>query len=140
MEVSDTGSLRRRASNRITWQDVLDAVGTLESELRRMHTTAKLDRGGDLYGTIAVRFTVDRDRVELHHVDSDPHMKPLEAGVVRMIVGAPFRESPTPMQVELECTFADDAGGGWNPGGGNPFGGGFGGGGRGDDRAFGDPF
>ena len=60
-----------------------------------------------------------------------------DAGVARLIVGAAFRSSPTPMRVKLECTFESEAAGGWNPGGDDD--GFFGGGGR-DDREFGDPF
>ncbi|MCA9567564.1 MAG: hypothetical protein KC656_06965 [Myxococcales bacterium] len=135
--VSSEATGRRRNLDRISWRDVLDAVGKVELELKRLHTATKLSSGGDLFGTVAVEFTVDREKVTLHHVDSDPRVKPLEAGVARLIVGAAFRSSPTPMRVKLECTFESEAAGGWNPGGDDD--GFFGGGGR-DDREFGDPF
>lgn len=138
LKVSDEATGRRRNLDRVTWQDVLDAVGSQEMELRRLHAEEKLSNGGELLGTLAFEFTIDRDQVVLHHVDADPRVKRLEARVARVLVSAPFKSSPTPMRVTLECTFTD--GGGWDPGGGSdPFGNNGFGGGR-EDRAFGDPF
>ncbi len=132
LTVSEEAVRRRRNLDRIGWRDVLDAVGRQEMELRRLHTATSLKSRHDLYGSIALEFTVDRDRVTLHHADADPAVKPLLAGVARLVVGADFKPSQTPMRVQLVCTFERDVG--WATGEDV-----YGGSGR-EDRAFGDPF
>ena len=131
-------SNHRRNLDRITWHDVLDAVGKVEMKLRRLHAEKVLSASGDLTGSVRVCFVRGDRTLVLDSVDADPNVRSIADEVSAIILSADFKASPTPMQIQLTCTFSSDrAVGGWNPGGDDGddlFGG------VREDRDFGDPF
>jgi hypothetical protein len=139
MKISERATGRHRKMDRISWREVLEAVATVEMDLRRLHTSEQLATGADLHGTVKVRFVRDREQTELLAVFPDPAVDAIGPRVAELVVAAPFKPSPTAMEIEIDCSFvSESASGGWDPGGDSDPG--WGGGPAGGGREFGDPF